>query len=90
MLSPGLALGLPEAEAGMKEPLQDSRGAREETWTPSSQLSFGFESHVSRQQPRVSVRTRPARVHTVLAGPCAYLANTHSYMDFMLRKQGCV
>lgn len=45
MLSSGLELGLPEAAAGMKKPLQDPRGAWEETWTPSSWLSFGLGSH---------------------------------------------
>lgn len=45
MLSSGLELGLPEAAAGMKKPLRDPRGAWEETWTPSSQLSFGLGSH---------------------------------------------
>lgn len=80
MLSSGLELGLPEATAGMKKPLQDPRGAWKETWTRSSRPSFGFGSHGVPATAK-GVGENSARSSTHCPGRSAQvcLANTHKH-----------
>lgn len=91
MLSSGLELGLPEATAGMKKPLQDPRGAWEETWTPSSQLSFGFGSHGVPATAK-GIRENSACSSTHCPGRSAHvcLANIHLHGLHAQKTRPCV
>lgn len=84
MFCSGLDLQLPKAAARMKKALQDPQEAWEENLHSYFHCPvWALGASVSQQQPRAPVRTWPAQVHTVLAGP-------HLYTDFMFRKPDCV